>query len=157
MLKSRLNRKIYFSVIFIAILLLSTQRADFCLAQNDDEKCTDRHFSLEVNVLSEIVEIKIKNLGEPIELNENVKIEKWDNNSKKWVFAACPLWTCGTKESVARRIIQLDETQKIVWKKKLHSCKKAEIGKYRVVIQHRQGALLSDPVEFDLTDMKAPL
>jgi hypothetical protein len=149
--------KIYLSVIFIAIL--SSAMGNFCLAQNNDEKCTDRHFSLEVNVLSEIVEIKIKNLGEPIELNENVQIDKWNEKSKRWDAIACPLWRCATKESVARKMIQSDETQRIEWRKIMHkNCKRAERGKYRAVIRDRSKRnLLSDPVEFDLAGIKAPL
>ena len=110
-----------------------------------------RHFELNVQVLSDVVEIEVNNLDGQTTLNENLVIEQWNDSDGKWIFAAAPLWFCATKETVFSRPLRENETVVIPWKKTLHRhCQQANAGKFRVLIQEHDGELLSDPVVFYL-------
>lgn len=105
---------------------------------------------LSAQVQPDIVKINIQNLTDRMMLNENIIIEKY-NDDNTWEFAACPLWMCETKETIFSQEIEPGETAIINWNRKLHKdCLTAPPGKYRALIKNLNGKLLSLPVEFFL-------
>lgn len=145
------KKQIYIICIIFSFLILIDGRyqLSYCESERIHAPADKQHFELSVNVLPEIVEINVKNLGETMELNENVVIELWSDIKKKWIFAACSLWFCATKETVFRRELAPGEISIIKWRKKLHhNCRKAKAGKYRVLIRESGGKVLGKPVEF---------
>ncbi len=119
------------------------------MSYGNNDSASSLNFEIAVKVLSATVEIKVKNMNGPMKLNENLVIEKWSEVNRKWIFAACPLWVCGTKETVFSRDIAAGEIANIIWNKNLHSrCQKAMAGKYRVLIKDYNDKILSKPAEF---------
>ena len=152
---TRNKKQIFVSCIIIFLLLLfdGWYQLSHCENKSINTPTDIWLFELSVNVLPEIVEIHVKNLNSPMVLNENVVIEQWNDIKGKWIFAACPLWFCATKESVFKREIAAGEVSIVKWRKKLHrNCRQAKAGKYRVLIKERGGKLLAKPVEFVIND-----
>jgi len=142
------SKRIFFGSILLLILLGDgLNHLSHC--KNSIDSNNKRLFELSIHVLPDIVEIKVHNLNGPMRLNENLIIEKRSDAEHKWIFAACPLWFCGTKETVFSRNLEAGEISIVRWKKKLHrNCQIATAGKYRVLIKEHGGRLLAEPVEF---------
>ena len=140
-------RRIFICLILVLLLGIFESQLSHCKSNGVVNK--KLLFKLIIRVLPEVVEIKIQNLNGLTKLDENLIIEKLSEKKDEWIFAACPLWFCGTKETVFSQEIKAGEVSIVKWNKKLHKhCQRAPAGKYRALIKGHDGILLSVPVEF---------
>lgn len=108
-------------------------------------------FSLQVEVEPSQVILTVFNRGPDAVIRENLVVERWDEASKSWKFAANPLWVCATKETVFAASIASGKYAAIAWNKSLHKgCAKAGSGRYRALVKDNQGIMQSLPVEFEI-------
>lgn len=108
-------------------------------------------FSVQVEVEPSQVIFTVINRGLDAVIRENLMVERWDEASQAWRFAASPLWVCATKETVFSAPVASGKYVAIAWNKSLHKgCAKAGSGRYRALVKDNQGILQSLPVEFDL-------
>ena len=107
--------------------------------------------SIQVQVEPNRVVFTLMNQGPDVVLQENLMVEQWDEAGQTWRFAASPLWLCGSKETIFAKSLAAGKQMTLDWNKSLHKgCLKAGPGRYRILVQDRQGQMNSLPVEFEI-------